>query len=351
MPDFSTIDVIAPNLKRRLSGVTSTVLRLIPVMAREIGIVATGPGLPADVPQVPLSRVFALPRDRWRIWHARRNNEMILGLILRRLFRRRLRLVFTSAAQRHHTGLTRALIARQDAVVATSSKAAGYLERPATVIMHGVDTEVFRPAPDRAALRAELGLPDSALLIGCFGRIRAQKGIDLLVEAAMKLLPDRPEAMVLISGRATAKHEAFQTDLKRKAALAGLSDRVLFLGEVPWERVVKLHQALDLYVAPARWEGFGLTPLEAMACGTPVVASDVGAYAEQLTPETGTIVPPGDAAALAAAIRGWIDDPARLTAARPLCRAHVEADFPISREAAALVEVYRRVLDGRGAAG
>jgi mannosyltransferase len=344
MQDWSKIEVVAPNLKRRLSGVTATVVRLIPVLAAQIGIAATGPGLPPELPQVPLSGLFFMPRDRWRVWHARRNNEMILGLILRHLFRRKLKLLFTSAAQRHHTGLTKWLIARQDAVVATSTKAASYLDRPATVVMHGIDTAIFHPAADRSALRRELGLPPEATIIGCFGRIRAQKGVDLLVQTALDLLPENPELLVLLSGRTTAKHEAFRAGLEAQIAAAGLADRIRFLGEVPWERLVKLHQALDLYVAPARWEGFGLTPLEAMACGTPAVAADVGAYSELVTEATGSIVPPGDQAALTAAIRAWALDPARLAAARAAARAHVEAQFPIAREAAALTGIYRQLL-------
>ncbi|TMV40442.1 glycosyltransferase family 1 protein, partial [Thioclava sp. BHET1] len=144
-PAIAQIEVIAPNLKRRLSGVTTTVLRLIPIQSREIGIVATGPGLPPEIPHLPLSRVALLPGDRWRVWHARRNNEMVLGLILRHLLRRRFRLLFTSAAQRDHKPFTKWLIRQQDAVVATTPQAAAFLERPAQVIMHGVDTRIFHP--------------------------------------------------------------------------------------------------------------------------------------------------------------------------------------------------------------
>ena len=81
----SQIEVIAPNLKRRLSGVTATVVRLIPIMARQIGIVTTGPGLPAELPHISLASLPFLPRSRFRVWHARRNTEMVLGLILRAL--------------------------------------------------------------------------------------------------------------------------------------------------------------------------------------------------------------------------------------------------------------------------
>lgn len=338
------IDVIAPNLKRRLSGVTTTVLRLVPVQAREIGIVATGPGLPASVPHLPLWRLPFLPR-RPRVWHARRNNEMVLGLILRALGMD-LKLLFTSAAQRHHKPFTKRLIAKMDRVVATSPQAAGYLERPATVIMHGIDTEVFQPAADRGALRRGLGLPEDGLVIGCFGRIRPQKGQDLLVAAALDLLPTRPDVHIVFTGRAVGAHEGWQRELETRLAAAGLADRVRFLGERPWAEVVQLYQAIDLFVAPARWEGFGLTPLEAMACGTPALACHgVGAFDAQIVPgETGALCARDDAPAMTEALRRLIDDRAALAAMRDRARAHVMAHFTIEREARALISVYREML-------
>lgn len=342
--DVNQIEVIAPNLKRRLSGVTATVVRLIPVQARMIGIATTGPGLPQDLPHLPLWRMALLPRRRWRVWHARRNTEMVLGLILRHLFRRRLRLLFTSAAQRHHKSFTRGLIARMDRVVATSERAKSYLQVPARVVMHGVDTGVFHPNPDRAALRAELGLPQDAVLMGCFGRIRAQKGVDLLVEAACALMPARPRLRLIFTGRVTEDNRAFHAEQLARLQAAGIADRVQFLGEIPWEQVVRHYQALDLFVAPARWEGFGLTPLEAMGCGVPVVAARVGAFESLITPETGTLVPAGDAAALTEALRPWLDDPARLAQGGKAARAHVLAHHRIEDEAAALVAIYREML-------
>lgn len=344
MQNADQIEVIAPNLKRRLSGVTATVVRLIPIQARQIGIVTTGPGLPADLPHIPLARCFTLPRNGWRVWHARRNTEMALGLILRHIFRRKLRLMFTSAAQRHHKGFTRWLIRRMEAVVATSDRAKSYLHVPATVVMHGVDCETFQPAADKPALRRSLGLPPDALLIGCFGRVRAQKGVDLLVDAACALLPSRPKAMVIFTGRITDDNRSFHADQLAKLRAAGVQDRVRFLGEIPWDQVVRHYQAMDLFTAPARWEGFGLTPLEAMAAGVPVVASRVGAFETLITPETGTLIAPDDGAALTEALRAWIDDPARLATGAKAARAHVLAHHRIEDEAAALVRIYRDLL-------
>ncbi|TGN61943.1 glycosyltransferase family 1 protein [Paracoccus liaowanqingii] len=337
--------VIAPNLKRRLSGVTATVVRLIPVQARLIAIAATGPGLPPEVPHIPLLRAATLPRDHWRVWHARRNTEMALGLILRHLLRRRYRLLFTSAAQRRHTGFTRWLIRQQDALVATSPQAASYLERPATVILHGVDTQVFTPAPDRAALRRDLGLDPDALLIGCFGRIRAQKGVDLLVQAGLDLLPDRPRAQIVFTGRITPDNRAFADELQARISAAGLSDRIRFLGELPWDQLIRHYQALDLFAAPARWEGFGLTPLEAAACAVPTVAARVGAYETLIRDgRTGSLVPIDDAPALTAALARWLDDDPGRVAAGQAARAHVAQTHAIEGEARALVQVYRDLL-------
>ncbi|WP_374423789.1 glycosyltransferase family 4 protein [Paracoccus sp. (in: a-proteobacteria)] len=339
------IEVVAPNLKRRLSGVTATVVRLIPVQARMIGIATTGPGLPPELPHIPLIRAATLPRDRWRVWHARRNTEMALGLILRRLLGRRYRLLFTSAAQRRHTGFTRWLIRQQDALIATSPQAASYLERPATVILHGVDLGVFHPAADRAALRADLGYGPDDIVIGCFGRVRAQKGVDLLVEAALRLFPDRPRAKLVFTGRVTADNQTFFDDLRARIAAAGLSERIRFLGEIPWEQVVRTYQALDLFAAPARWEGFGLTPLEAMACGVPTVAARVGAYETLIRDgETGSLVPRDDVDALTAALARWLDDDGARAAAGRAARAHVEANHAIECEARAITEVYRKLL-------
>ncbi|MEQ3644176.1 MULTISPECIES: glycosyltransferase family 4 protein [Paracoccus] len=337
--------IVAPNLKRRLSGVTATVVRLIPVQARMIDIRATGPGLPADVPHIPLMRAATLPRDRWRVWHARRNTEMALGLILRRLLRRRYRLLFTSAAQRRHTGFTRWLIRQQDALIATSPQAASYLERPATVILHGVDTDVFHPAPDRAALRARLGMDPDAVLIGCFGRIRAQKGVDLLVQAGLELLPSRPRVQIIFTGRITPDNRAFADDLQARIKAAGLDGRIRFLGELPWDQVIAHYQALDLFAAPARWEGFGLTPLEAAACAVPTVAARVGAYEALIRDgQTGSLVPKDDAPALTAALARWLDDDAGRAAAGQAARAHVTANHAIEGEARAIVDVYRSLL-------
>ena len=341
------IEVIAPNLNRRLSGVTATVERLLPVQTREIGIVAAGTGLPAHVPGVPLWSVIRMSRRPCRVWHARRNIEMLAGLVLRHVLRKRLKLVFTSASQRNHTRYTRLLISGMDAVVATSRKSARYLERASLVIPHGIDTEKFSPPADRPALRRVLGLPERRMLVGCYGRIRRQKGTDVFVDAMLEVLPRHAGMTALVMGRATHKHRLFLQGLREKVARAGLEDRVLFLPEAPVAEMARWYQALDLLVAPQRWEGFGLTPLEAMACGVPVIATTVGAFDELVVEgATGRLIPPGDVERMGAAVEAVLASPGALRQWSAAARRHVEEGFRIEDEAAALNALYRELLDG-----
>ncbi|MCL6707060.1 glycosyltransferase family 4 protein [Pseudomonas sp. R2.Fl] len=346
MPFLDSLDhvsVVAPHFKRRLSGVTSTVVQLIPEQERlGLGIVTLGPGLPDDLPKMRWRQLPALWRrpanGRVRVWHARRNNEMLVGVILRDLLRMPLKLLFTSAAQRRHSRYTRWLIRRMDAVVATSARSGSFLQVPHTVIMHGIDTARFHPPADGSDRMAGAGLLGRHL-VGCFGRVRHQKGTDLFVRAMIELLPRHPDWTAIVSGRVTAEHQGFADRLKADIAAAGLDERIVFLGEVddikPWYR------RLSLYVAPSRNEGFGLTPLEAMASGTAVVASDAGAYAEMIAPgTTGAVAPAGDYEALRDAIEPYLADPEKAARAGEAALADVRTRFALEREARSLVHIY-----------
>ncbi|MBC2804912.1 glycosyltransferase family 4 protein [Rhizobium ruizarguesonis] len=376
MPDIRDVEIIAPNFKRRLSGVTSTIVQLIPCQIRlGIKIATLGPGLPEDLPKLKWRQLLGLWRPpasrRRRVWHARRNNEMAVGILLRHLTRMPLKLLFTSAAQRRHTAYTKWLIRRMDAVIATSDRSGSFLEVPHTVIQHGVDLALFHPPDTAEDGIAATGLPGRHLigcfgrvrhhppdtaedgiaatglpgrhLIGCFGRVRHQKGTDLFVRAMIELLPQHPEWTAVVSGRVTAEHVAFADKLKADVAAAGLSNRILFLGEVPDIKV--WYRRLTLYVAPSRNEGFGLTPLEAMASRTAVVASDAGAYAELIvTGETGSVVAAGDGEALTRAIAPYIADPALAIAHGESALRHVRANFALEKEASAIGAVYNSLL-------
>lgn len=339
------IDVIAPNLKRRLSGVTSTIVRLVPLMNTEMNVVATGPGLPDDIPHIALWRLAFLSRKKWRVWHARRNTEMLLGLFLRHVLRRRLKLLFTSASQRVHSRYTGWLIDRMDALIATSPRTALYLKHPAHVILHGIDTDGFAPVQNQAALRQELGLPTDGKIIGCFGRIRAQKGTDVFVDTAIALTQKHPDLTAIVMGRATEKFQSFEVDLKARIAAANLTDRILFLPEVPVNQMAKWYQVLDLFIAPQRWEGFGLTPIEAMACAVPVVATRVGAFEELVVDgETGILITPGKTYQMIEATEKMLADSEFRKSFGKASLARVQAKFKLQREADEILQVYRQLL-------
>lgn len=348
--DMQDVEVIAPNFKRRLSGVTSTIIQLVPVQNRLGQKVSTlGPGLPASLPSMRWRHLLSLwkaPAQKpFRVWHARRNLEMLPGILMRDLLRMKLRLVFTSASQRAHSGWTRFLVSKMDAVVATSEKTASYLRVPNTVVLHGIDIARFSPPADKAAAKKACGLDGSRKFVGCFGRVRHQKGTDLFVDAMIALLPQRPAWSAIVAGRTTPQHAAFEAELKRKVENAGLSDRILFVGE--HTNINDWYRALDLFIAPQRWEGFGLTPLEAMASGVPVVATDVGAFSEQIVrgaEETGTLIAANDLSAMTSAAAALMDDDARREAAGERARHHVATHFAIENEARRLGEVYVRAI-------
>ena len=230
-----------------------------------------------------------------------------------------------------------------DAVIATSEAAAAYLDAPAVVIHHGVDTERFHPAEDRTAAWTETGLP-GRFGVGAFGRIRVEKGSDLFVEAMIRLLPNYPQATAVITGLVGAEHQAFASGLKRRVATAGLEHRIVFLGQRPSDEMPVWFRRVSLYVAPMRWEGFGLTPLEAMASGAAVAATRTGAAPQLVADgETGLLVAPDDLEALTAAIESLLADPDRAMAMGRAGRAKALGRHDIDAEAAAIEAVYEAV--------
>src|SRR5215813_135968 len=209
------LQLIVPNLHRRYSGVTATNRMVALRLAKQFRAAWFGSHAPEGIARMGVGDLVRL----WRrptplIWHARRNNEMIVGVLLRSVGWP-LKIVFTSAAQRHHTWITRWLIRQMDAIIATSDISASFLTREADVVMHGVDTDAYAPPPDRAAAFAESKLP-GRYAIGCFGRVRAQKGSDVFVEAMCRLLPRYPDFSAVLVGAIVPEQQAFASELKRR---------------------------------------------------------------------------------------------------------------------------------------
>ncbi|HEY8332254.1 MAG TPA: glycosyltransferase [Tardiphaga sp.] len=338
------LQLIVTNLHWRYSGVTATNRMVAPRLANMFRAAWLGSDAPDGIARMGIADLLRL----WRrsaplIWHARRNNEMIVGVLLKALGWS-LKLVFTSAAQRHHTWITRWLIRRMDAIIATSETSASYLKRPAVVVTHGVDSETYAPPADRIAAFAETGLPGRHA-IGCFGRVRAQKGTDLFVAAMCRLLPAYPDFTAVIVGEIKPDQAGFADELRREIAAAGLQSRIVITGELPIAEVQRWYQRLTIYAFTSRNEGFGLTLIEAMSVGAALVATRAGA-AELVVDDgvTGVLVPIDDVDALAAALEPLLRDPAAAAAMGARGRQRVLDKFSLDAEAAGIAAVYRTLI-------
>ncbi len=350
-------EVIVTCLKKRLSGVTTTITNLLPEQAQHLQLGYCGsdiPGLKEAAASPRFQRLSfwqalwasrkRLPDGRKIIWHVRRDNEMILGLLMRGVLRLPIRLVFTSAATRRHGRWPLWLISRMDAVIATTPLAAekiADISPPLTrVIPHGVNTQAFVPPADQHAAWQQTGLPGQ-FGIGVFGRVRHQKGIHLFVQAMLELLPHHPDFTAVICGLCKPEDEAYKAALVAQIEAAGLSQRIVWLGLVPAEDLSLWYQRVSITVACPLNEGFGLTPIEGMACGSSVVASRTGAF-EEIVAEgvTGHLVPTDDAPALAQALEKLLKSPEQITRFAAAGRERVVANYSIEAEARRIGEVY-----------
>jgi glycosyltransferase involved in cell wall biosynthesis len=168
------------------------------------------------------------------------------------------------------------------------------------VIHNGVDAS-FRPLPadQVAAFRTRAGLPDRFVLF--VGTLEPRKNVARLIEAYAQLPKERPPLM-LVGGRGWLYDDIFA----RVEAL-DLSDEVRFVGYVPAEDLPCWYNAAELFVYPSLYEGFGLPPLEAMACGTAVITSTASSLPE-VVGEAGLLVDPAEPAALAMAMEQILSD-------------------------------------------
>lgn len=187
-----------------------------------------------------------------------------------------------------------------DRVLAISQAVADQFEgEPVTVLFDEPDPAEFRPE-HAGRFRTRVGIPDEAPLVGSVGRIDTWKGVDILLKAVPVIRSGRPGVEILVAGPAVEGKEAYARELEAQARELG----VHWLGPRP--DVAELMADLDVYVMPSTEpEPFGLGLVEALASGTPAVATDAGGPVEVLTPlpeEAARRVPMGDAWELAEAV-------------------------------------------------
>lgn len=187
------------------------------------------------------------------------------------------------------------------------------------VIPCGVDTARFQPQDKRRA-RAALSLPPTAPILLSVGRLQPSKGIDTLLQAAADIRRDYRDVCVLVVGGGLDDQDERETaELNRLQTLGrrlGLSN-VHYVKAQPQEKLAQYYAAADVFVMPSHYESFGMVALEAMACGTPVVASKVGGLASTIVHgDSGLLVPPGDWRAFAQAVSRLLASPQLQSAMR-----------------------------------
>ena len=355
MPDFAPPELVVTNIHRNFTGVSATIDQLLRYQEQNYNTLFVGNGLPA-VSSTPVSVWKAVaqskltPRHRQHIiWHVRRNNEMRWAIFARDVLKRPIKIVFTSAAIRRHSAFPRWLISKMDAVIATSEKAAKLVPNVVAVVPHGVDTSRFQATSDRGLAWQVTGYPGTQG-IATIGRVRPEKGTDLFVRSMIRVLPTRPGVTALVIGKTDAKFMGFKAQLEHDIAKAGLSDRIIFTGEIQKDSLPGVLSALSLSVAVPRYEGYGMTPLEAMASGTPVVVSDTGAFANFVANDSGgVLVPLEDLDATSQAVGKLLDDQSRLQELAQRARSTVEKSFSLANELRGIDQVYQDIWNGRQA--
>ncbi len=214
------------------------------------------------------------------------------------------------------------------------------LGRPVHSVPKGVDTELFRASG--ANLRDALGVAGKRTVL-CVSRLVPIKNVALLLDAMAHVVQADPNAHLVLAGEGP---EA--ASLRAHAARLGLREHITFAGHVPHHDLPPLYRSADLFVLSSAFDNSPNVVLEAMACGLAVVATDTGGVSEYVAAgQGGELTPPGDAAALARSIVGWLDAAPRRREAAAFNRQRAVQQFSWRASAKSLLAVYESVLSAR----
>ena len=210
------------------------------------------------------------------------------------------------------------------------------------LIWNGFDADCFRVMPQvtREAVLAEFGLAGAeGPLVSFVGKFTSFKGIDVLLKAAAIYEEALPGVQTVLAGHGELWDDmhALRDDLDLRG--------VHFLGHHPQPKVARIYNVADVSVVPSRAEGFGLVAVEALACGTPVVATNSGGLPDFISEEVGALVPVDDPEALAAAIVAEIEGGTKRTKGTYASQYALE-NFTWSHLIVELVKLYEGALGG-----
>jgi len=235
----------------------------------------------------------------------------------------------------------RVLIALTDREKAGAIETYGVAENRVVVIPNGIDTRVFKPmAVDKRALLENYRVPaprhDKPVVLFA-SKLAAHKGLDVLLRAAVIYSQSKEKPITLIAGDGNTRGAM-------EIMARGLQlERVYFLGNQNQNDMAALYNLADVCVLPSEFDYFPLVALEALACGTPVIASDVGGLPQIVIDGIGFRLPPGDRAAWAERIEFAIHARFKASVWKD-ARAHILAHYSLEQAVQRIVDVYARVL-------
>lgn len=247
------------------------------------------------------------------------------------------------------------VIAHADVLIASTAEEAEHLvslysaaSATVTTIHPGVDHELFAPG-DRAAARAKLGLADDAAVLLCVGRVQPLKGLELAIDTLEQLVPafERPVELVVLGGASGASGGAYMRALDERALAAGIRERVHLVGPQPHDATVDFYRSADALLVCSYSESFGLSALEAQACGIPVVGTDVGGLKHVVRDgASGFLVSERDPTIVAGHLKTLLSDGSLWNTFSDVARAAAWS-FTWERTAREVLELYECLIERR----
>jgi glycosyltransferase involved in cell wall biosynthesis len=207
------------------------------------------------------------------------------------------------------------------------------------IVKSGTDTNLFRPLEiDKKSLLKSYSIKDTDRPVVLFGgRLTAQKGLDTLLKAAEIYCRENERPITLIAGDGDLREQSEQ--LAKQLQL----DDIYFLGNQDHQQMAKLFNIADVVAAPSRFEPFGLVALEALACGTPVVASNAEGFRQTINEQVGCLIELDDYKTLAEKVTTFIRDGFK-EKVKYKSAAYVQQHFSWARTVSHIESVYKRVL-------